>query len=302
MEKKSILSWLLLVFLALVWGSSFILMLRGMETEDHIPIYSDVQVGALRMTIAGLVMFPFGIVLLRKIKSLRLFFALLIVGTCGNFLPAFLFTYAETGVSSGMAGMLNSFTSFFTIIIGYTVFKQAVSKRQVFGLLIAFVGICLLVGSSVFDGTISWPHIGAVVLATILYATSLNTIKYECQSLKSLEITALAFTIVGLPALIVAYFSGAFVVMTKNVNGYSGLGYIAILSVVGTCIAVVLFNRIIALRSAVFASSVTYLIPIVAVIIGCFYNHESILWQQVLGMAVIIGGVALANYSVKKNS
>jgi len=295
MEKKSILSWLLLVLLSLVWGSSFILMLRGMETENHVPIYSDVQVGALRMTIAGLVMFPFGIFLLKKIKSFRLFFALLIVGSCGNFIPAFLFTYAETELSSGMTGMLNSFTSFFTIIIGYTVFKQAVSKRQVYGLLIAFVGICLLVGTSVLDGTISWPHIGAVVLATVLYATSLNTIKYECQSLKSLEITALAFTIVGLPALAVAYFSGAFAVMTKNVNGYSGLGYIAILSIVGTCIAVVLFNRIIALKSAVFASSVTYFIPIVAVIIGCFYNHESILWQQVLGMAVIIAGVALAN-------
>ena len=295
MEKKSILSWLLLVLLSLVWGSSFILMLRGMETDNHVPIYSDVQVGALRMTIAGLVMFPFGIFLLKKIKSFRLFFALLIVGSCGNFIPAFLFTYAETELSSGMTGMLNSFTSFFTIIIGYTVFKQAISKRQVYGLLIAFVGICLLVGTSVLDGTISWPHIGAVVLATVLYATSLNTIKYECQSLKSLEITALAFTIVGLPALAVAYFSGAFAVMTKNVNGYSGLGYIAILSIVGTCIAVVLFNRIIALKSAVFASSVTYFIPIVAVIIGCFYNHESILWQQVLGMAVIIAGVALAN-------
>jgi len=295
MEKKSILSWFLLVLLSIVWGSSFILMLRGMQTEDGTPIYSDVQVGALRMTIAGLVMFPFGIFLLKKIKSIRLFFALLIVGTCGNFIPAFLFTYAETELSSGLTGMLNSFTSFFTIIIGYTVFKQAVSKRQVYGLLIAFAGICLLVGSSVLDGTISWPHIGAVVLATVMYATSLNTIKYECQSLRSLEITALAFTLVSLPALAVSYFSGAFTVMTKNVNGYTGLGYIAILSVVGTCIAVILFNRIIAWKSAVFASSVTYLIPIVAIILGCYLNAETIQWQQILGMVVIIGGVALAN-------
>lgn len=299
MERKSILSWLLLVLLSLIWGSSFILMLRGMETEDHTPIYSNVQVGALRMTIAGLAMMPFGIFLLKKIRSFRLFFALLIVGTCGNFFPAFLFTYAETELSSGLTGMLNSFTSFFTIIIGYTVFRQSVSTRQVYGLLIAFVGICLLVGSSILDGTISWPHIGAVVLATVLYAASLNTIKYECRDLKSLEITALAFTIVSLPALAVSWFSGAFTVMTKNVNGYTGLGYIAVLSLVGTCLAVILFNRIIALKSAVFASSVTYLIPIVAVILGCCLNNETIQWQQVLGMIVIIGGVALAN-SIRK--
>jgi drug/metabolite transporter (DMT)-like permease len=295
MEKKSILSWFLLVLLSIVWGSSFILMLRGMQTEDGTPVYSDVQVGALRMTIAGLVMFPFGVFLLKKIRSIRLFFALLIVGTCGNFIPAFLFTYAETELSSGLTGMLNSFTSFFTIIIGYMVFRQAVSSRQVYGLVIAFAGICLLVGSSVLDGTISWPHIGAVILATVLYATSLNTIKYECQGLKSLEITAIAFTLVSLPALAVSYFSGAFTVMTKNVNGYTGLGYIAILSIVGTCIAVILFNRIIAWKSAVFASSVTYLIPIVAIILGCYLNAEKIQWQQVLGMVVIIGGVALAN-------
>lgn len=295
MEKKSILSWVLLIFLALTWGSSFILMLRGMETWDKKPIYSDVQVGALRMTIAGLVMMPFGIYLIRKIKSIRLFFALLVVGTCGNFFPAFLFTYAETGISSGMAGMLNSFTSFFTIIIGYTIFKQSVSGRQVFGLVIAFVGICLLVGESILNGTISWPHIGAVILATILYATSLNTIKYECQSLRSLEITALAFTLVAIPAGLVAYFSGAFEVLKHNANGWEGLGYIAILSLVGTCLAVILFNRIIALKSAVFASSVTYLIPIVAVILGCYLNEEVIKWQQILGMLIIIGGVALAN-------
>lgn len=300
MKSSTAFSWVLLVFLALVWGSSFILMLRGMQTSDGTPIYSDVQVGALRMTIAGIVMFPFGIFLIKKIKTLRLFFALLIVGTCGNFIPAFLFTYAETGVSSGMAGMLNSFTSFFTIIIGYLIFKQTVSKQQVFGLLIAFAGIFLLVGNSVLDGTISWPHIGAVILATVLYATSLNTIKHECQGLKSLEITALAFTLVAIPALVVSYFSGAFVVLTKNTNGLSGLGYIAILSLVGTCLAVILFNRIIALKSAVFASSVTYFIPIVAVIIGCFLNKEIILWQQVLGMVVIIGGVALANSWKKK--
>lgn len=299
MKSNTVLSWILLIFLSMVWGSSFILMLRGMETSDGQPIYSDVQVGALRMTIAGLVMFPFGIFLLRKIKSVRLFFALLIVGTCGNFFPAFLFTYAETGVSSGMAGMLNSFTSFFTIIIGYTIFKQSVSRRQVYGLLIAFVGICLLVGSTVLDGSVSWPHIGAVVFATILYATSLNTIKYECQSLKSLEITALAFSIVFLPALAVAYCSGAFTVMTKNPNGWNGLGFITILSVVGTCLAVVLFNRIIALKSAVFASSVTYLIPIVAVILGLYLNKEVIQVQQIIGMIVIIGGVALAN-SIRK--
>lgn len=295
MQNKTALSWILLVFLALIWGSSFILMLRGMYTTDKTPIYSDVQVGALRMSIAGLVMLPFGIPLMKKVRSLRLFFALLVVGFCGNFFPAFLFTYAETGVSSGLAGMLNSFTSFFTIIIGYLIFKQTVSWRQFFGLVAAFAGICLLVGASMGGGTGDWKHVAAIVLATLLYGTSLNTIKHECSSLKSLEITALAFSFTSIPALTTAWFSGAFTVMTHNKHGLEGLGFVAILSLMGTCLAVVLFNRIIALKSAVFASSVTYFIPIVAVVIGFFLNNEPIIWQQVLGMLVIVGGVALAN-------
>ena len=137
--SKELRGWLLFSLLACIWGSSFILMKRGMHTIIGESIFSSNQVGALRMAIAGLVMLPFGIKAIRRVTHWKQVVALLIVGFCGNFLPAFLFPFAETKLSSGLAGMLNSFTPFFTLIIGVTLFKQALRFNQILGLLIGFI-------------------------------------------------------------------------------------------------------------------------------------------------------------------
>lgn len=299
--SKDLRSWLTLFILAGIWGASFILMKRGMYDENEQPIFSDSQVGALRMAIAGLVMLPFGIMNLRKINQFKEVVYLIIVGTCGNFLPAFLFTFAETKLSSGLAGMLNSFTPFFTLILGYLFFKQQIRMRQVLGLMIAFLGICILVGILNNEPLeISMLHVGAILLATLMYATSLNTIKFKLSRFKSLEIASLAFTFMAIPAWIVTLSLDTTSVFKTNEHAYEALGYISILSIVGTCLALLLFNQIIALKSPMFASSVTYMIPIVAVILGFFLNNEQFHISQFLGMIVIVGGVYLVNSKNKK--
>ena len=293
---KRTLSWLVLVLLACIWGSSFILMKRGMETSDGRPIFSDVQVGALRMFIAGLVMLPFGLMSLKLISSRKQVLSLLVVGFSGNFIPAFLFTFAETELSSGMAGMLNSLTPIFTLIIGTLLFRQQLRGKQVLGLLLAFAGITLLVvvGSS-FAGKGEWYHIGALVLATFCYGLSLNTIKHTLSGFRSWQITALAFSFVLIPASLAVFLSDVPKTFTENDYAWQGLSYIIVLSVVGTCLALVLFNRLIALNSAIFASSVTYLIPFVAVILGVFGNGEQLHWIQPVAMCIVLTGVYLAN-------
>jgi drug/metabolite transporter (DMT)-like permease len=271
-------------------------MKRGMYDQAGAPIFSDSQVGALRMSIAGLVMFPFGIRNLRKITHWKQVLFLLIVGTCGNFFPAFLFTFAETKLSSGLAGMLNSFTPFFTLIIGFLFFKQQIRLKQVIGLLVAFLGICILVG--ILNGSsieISMLHVGAILLATVMYATSLNTIKYKLSEFKSLEIASLSFTFLAIPSWISTWNLNTVHVFKFNEHAYEALFYISILSVFGTCLALLLFNQIIKLKSPMFASSVTYMIPIVAVILGVVLNHEMVHFSQFLGMIVIVGGVYLVN-------
>lgn len=299
--NKEFRSWFFLIILALIWGSSFILMKKGMYDELGGTIFSDSQVGALRMAIAGLVMLPFGLMNLKKIKNWKQVVYLLIVGTCGNFFPAFLFTFAETKLSSGLAGMLNSFTPFFTLILGFLIFKQKVHLKQVFGLLVAFTGICILVGIlNDAPVEISMLHVGAILLATLMYGTSLNTIKYKLSEFKSLEIASLSFTFLAIPAWIVTLSLNTGSVLKANPHAYEALFFISILSVFGTCLALLLFNQIIALKSPMFASSVTYMIPIVAVLLGVFLNHEQFHISQFLGMIVIVGGVYLVNSKQKR--
>lgn len=299
--SKEFKSWLFLIILALIWGSSFILMKKGMYDVSGGTIFSDSQVGALRMAIAGLVMLPFGLMNLKKIKNWKQVIYLLIVGTCGNFFPAFLFTFAETKLSSGLAGMLNSFTPFFTLILGFLIFKQKIRLKQVIGLLVAFTGICILVGIlNDAPVEISMLHVGAILLATLMYGTSLNTIKYKLSEFKSLEIASLSFTFLAIPSWIVTLSLDTGSVLKTNSHAYEALFFISILSVFGTCLALLLFNQMIALKSPMFASSVTYMIPIVAVLLGVFLNHEQFHVSQFLGMIVIVGGVYLVNSKQKK--
>ncbi|MNK21364.1 putative DMT superfamily transporter inner membrane protein [compost metagenome] len=299
--SKEFKSWFFLVILALIWGSSFILMKKGMYDESGGAIFSDSQVGALRMAIAGLVMLPFGLMNLKKITNWKQVLYLLIVGTCGNFFPAFLFTFAETKLSSGLAGMLNSFTPFFTLILGFLIFKQKIRLKQVVGLLVAFTGICILVGILNDEPMeISMLHVGAILLATLMYGTSLNTIKYKLSEFKSLEIASLSFTFLAIPSWIVTLSLDTASVLKTNSHAYEALFFISILSIFGTCLALLLFNQIIALKSPMFASSVTYMIPIVAVLLGVFLNHEKFHVSQFLGMIVIVGGVYLVNSKQKK--
>jgi drug/metabolite transporter (DMT)-like permease len=293
--NRKMVSWSLLILLSLIWGSSFILMKRGMHSLDGHAIFSYVQVGALRMLIAGIVLLPFAFFNLKKIQSFRHFLSLAAVGFFGNFFPAFLFTYAETGLSSGFAGMLNSFTPVFTVLIGYVVFKARVLPVQFLGLFIGILGVtALMVAGKQMSGTGSWWHIFAIVLATFMYGISLNTIKHTLHDFTALEITSLAFFIVLIPALGVTFYHNTFQMLFENRYAYEGLGFVSILSLLGTAIALILFNYIIQLSSPLFASSVTFFIPIVAVLIGLGFG-EKISVFQIASMGVVLIGVLVVN-------
>ncbi len=298
MTKKT-LAWFYLIFLGIIWGGSFILMKRGMHAMDGTNLFSSSQVAALRMVIAGLVLFPITLMNLKHIKSKKdlIFFAC--VGYFGNFFPAFLFTYAETGLSSGLTGVMNSLTPIFTILIGFMVFKHTISKFQLSGLVIAVVGVVLLIlgGENVsFSGNLN--QIIAVAAATLCYAISVNVVKYKLSEYKAIEIASIAFGTTLLPSAILAYITGAIDFLQHEPKAWEGLGFISILSVVGTVIALFYFNKLIAISSTIFASSVTYIIPIVALFFG-LSDGESIHYLQILAMFVVLGGVFMVN---KKNN
>lgn len=289
-------SWVLLILLACIWGSSFILMKKGMFTEDHQVIFTAAQVGTLRMLLASMVLLPITLLNFRKVKSKKDLFYFSIVGFCGSFFPAYLFTYAETGISSGYAGMMNSFTPIFTIILGFVIFKQRLKSTQLYGAAIGTIGIaCLVFSGKQMALEAGWNHLLAVIFATLLYGISLNTIKHKLQGYSSSEITSLAFGLLFIPSLFSFFYFDTQYVFQTSKYAYTGFSYIAVLAVIGTAFATFIFNGILRISSALFASSVTYLIPIVAVLIGFFFQ-ERITFYQIASMFIILFGVLVANY------
>jgi drug/metabolite transporter (DMT)-like permease len=291
-------SWILLIILSIIWGSSFILMKKGMYGNNGEPIFSAPQVGSLRMLIASSVLLPWAIKGWQSLQSKKDILYFFIVGTCGSFLPAFLFTFAETGITSGLAGMLNSFTPIFTILLGLVIFQQRLNSYQYIGVSIGTIGIILLVltgkQSSLSGDT---THILAVIAATLLYAISLSTIKYKLQQYSSMQVTSISLSLIWIPAFVIVLMLDTPTIIQENELAFDGLYAIIVLALFGTAIATILFNATIRLSSALFASSVTYLMPIVSVLIGWRFG-EVITAAQIGSMFIILFGILLANLPV----
>ncbi len=301
MQNKQI-SYLLSPLLACIWGSSFILMKRGMFAIDGQPVFTSAQVASIRIFLASVVFLPLLPKLLRNLQRKKdlLFFA--VVGFGGNLVPAFLFTYAEQTLDSGIAGIMNSFTPIFTIIVGMLLFRTKINTQQIIGTIIGFAGITWLISLSkpVQSGFELTPAL-AILFATFLYGLSLNTIKHKLANYTAIQVATGGFSMAFLPAFIGLFFFHTPRVFIDNPYALSSFGYISILGLIGTAFAVIIFNLIIAQTTAVAASTVTYFIPIIAVAIGV-WNGEHFIWQQLLSMLVIISGVLLVNIKRGKSN
>lgn len=256
------------------------------------------QVGSLRIVIAGLVMLPFAIRNLRFLTK-KDFFLLLVVGVFGNLLPATLFTVAETVIDSSLAGMLNMGTSFFVVIIGIVFYKSSPSKYQYMGLVCGASGLYLILRSQLEFKVGQEGYALLILLATLMYATSLTTIKFKLQHLQAITITSLAFFLILWPAIAGSIYFDAFKPVVSHPDGWKALGYLCILAVVGTALAVFLFNKLVSVAHPIFASGVTYLMPVVAILMGVL-DGDHFRFVNIFWIVLIITGVWLLNNGPKK--
>ena len=285
MDAKQ-LKWFYLLLLSLIWGSSFILIKRGLVGLTAI------QVGSLRIIFAGLFLLIVGFSSLKKI-SLRQWKFVAVTSFFGTFIPAFFFAIAETQVNSSIVAILNSLTPLNTLVLGIIFFGIQFQKRQVLGVFIGLVGCLLLVlnGASDHSGQ-NYYYLILVVIATLCYAINVNLIKKYLSDLNSLSITTGNFAILFLPALIILCTTDFTHKIHLETTQYSVL-FVMILGILGTGIANVLFFKLIQMSSPVFATSVTYLIPIVAFFWGLLDN-EMLTPVQFFGAFVILIGVYLS--------
>jgi drug/metabolite transporter (DMT)-like permease len=284
-----LVAWSILAGLAMIWGSSFILIKRGLE------YFSSTEVGALRISIAFLVLSPVAISRIRKItrREWKLFS---LVGLIGSGFPAFLFAKAQTGIDSSLAGILNSLTPLFTMIVGLSFFSLKPKWFNIAGVLIGLIGAIGLISVSGGKGfEFNFQYAIFIIIATICYAVNVNVVKFMLKETDALTITAFSFFTIGIPVILyLLIFTDFLSQIASEPEALKGLGYISILAVIGTGLALVAFNKLVKIASPVFASSVTYLIPIVAVIWGTI-DSEIIKAQSFLWMGVILLGIFLVN-------
>ncbi|MFT4736930.1 MAG: drug/metabolite transporter (DMT)-like permease [Cyclobacteriaceae bacterium] len=257
------------------------------------------EVGALRILAASVFLMPIALQRLRRVPASSVRY-LISVGFFGSLLPAFLFAIAQTRVPSSITGVMNAVTPIFTIIVGYLVYQQRYSRRVLLGIAIGFIGTAILITTGNQGGLTFNFYILFIVLATVFYALNLNIIKYHLQDLTALTITSISLLIVGPLAAIYLF---GFTPFVSNLSAgseafYYSAGYIVLLGVLGTAIAMIIFNNIVRLTDPVFTSSVTYFIPIVAVVWGIL-DGEFLALMHILGMVFIVAGVYIANRKSK---
>lgn len=276
--------WYLLVFLGCVWGSSFLLMKLGLKGVNTI------QLGSLRILFAACFLLLIGFKHIAKIPLYKWKYIAL-TSVFGTFLPVYLFAIALSKIDGSVSSILNSLTPLNTLIVGMFLFQMNVQRRQIFGVIIGFVGCVLLVLFGDGDNTTTnYYYALLIVLASIFYGINVNLINKYLSDLKPLTISTGNFVVMFIPALIVLYFSGFFEIVHES-SVVTSIGFIAILGIVGTGFSNILFFKLIQISSPVFASSVTYLIPVVAILLGYFIMGETLSIVQGIGALVVLLGV-----------
>ena len=274
--------------LSIIWGSSFIMMKEGLL---HLTAF---QVASLRIIFSGIVLLPSAVKHFKSIPKKKLGIIFL-SGVLGSLLPAYLFCVAEMGIDGALAGTLNSLTPIFVIITGALFFSSKTSVNKILGILIAFTGsILLLISKGQMHENQNLLYVLYVVLATVFYGFNVNMVFKYLKDIGSLQIASVALTLNAIPALIVLYFTGYFSLpLTDNGILYS-TGQAALLGILGTAVASIIFYKLVKSAGAVFASMVTYGIPIIANFWGII-SGEEVGWKQFACLVLILLGVYIAN-------
>ena len=283
-DSPTIKNYFTLLILTLVWGTSFILIKKGLVS------FSGLQVGALRVGIAFLVLIPLALRAIRRIPKKYLWY-ILAIGIFSSFIPSFLIPIGQINTDSSTAGILISLTPLTTYLWGIGLFQQKASKRRSLGVLIGLMGASSLIvdpsSALGFNASALW-----ILLSTILYGISGNIVHKYLDNVNATDITSVSFAMIGVPAIAYLFMTDFLQIMHFHEQAWYSLGAIAILAIVGTALALLLFWRLVQQTDPVFSSTTTYLIPIVAILWG-LVDGEKILYYQYFGFGLILLSVFL---------
>lgn len=294
MVKQNFVNWLLFVVLSLVWGSSFILMKTSAE---HL---NGLQIGSVRIFAAGVCFLPWAVFHLSKIPIKKLGLVIL-TGLFGNFIPALLFASAikENGESS-LASILNSLTPLFVIVIGLLFFKSKVQRQKIAGVLVGFAGLVIL---NLLRSPVSSNDNGVllILIATVFYGITVNLVSHYLKGIDGFKIASVSLAIMAIPSCIIMWQQNVFTIARYDEEVRWSIAVACLLGIVGSAIATGLYYVLIQRAGGLFASLVTYAIPIVAMGWGLLVN-ENITAVQIGCLGIILAGVYLASLNPRVGS
>ncbi|MCE5346392.1 MAG: DMT family transporter [Bacteroidales bacterium] len=281
-EGKKIWHWIVLAVLSLIWGTSYILMKKGLES------FSLYQVGALRVIITLIFLSPIAVHSLPKLNKEN-FRSVIIIGFLGSGIPAFLFPLAQSRIDSSLAGMLNTLNPVFTLVTGILFYRRKVIRSQIAGVTLGLIGAIGLL----YSGSFTFNFYGLfVVLATIMNGFSSNEVS-RVKGLNGLQLTALSFLVFS-PFAIIILLNSDFHAAMETENWLRNLGCIAILSIIGSALANALFYKLIRETSPLFGAISAYFIPIVATLWG-LADNEHLTSSMFVSVTIILVGVYIIN-------
>ncbi len=276
------LRWFYLILLSFIWGSSYILMKKALLG------LTPVQVGTLRMIFTAITLFTVGYKSIGKLTKKEWYYILL-VAYLGTFFPVFLFAYAIQHIDSSITSILNSVTPLLTLILGAAFFGFSFLRKQVAGIIIGLLGaVFLILKGAEINPEQDYSYALLVIIASVGYAFNVNILKKYLDHLNALTITTASFATLIIPASFILWKTGFFNT-DFNTTTYNSLLYLLILAVFGTAMAKTLFNKLVQISSPVFSSSVTYLIPIVAIFWGVLDGEKLHLSQIIAGLLILFG-------------
>jgi drug/metabolite transporter (DMT)-like permease len=287
MRPPSTKDWIVLLLLGTVWGCSFIMIKKAVH------VFNPLQMTSWRMVLAWAVYLPVALAYWSKIDWTKWKY-LAGVAFFGSAIPNFMFAVAQQHVNSGLAGVLNSLTPFFTLLLGVSFFGMTFTRNKAIGVLLGLTGAVILVWFN-SGGTVSGNFYFAAlcVLATICYAINANLVNTHLREEHPAAIASAAFMVTGIVFLGMLWWSGGIEAARTNPKGLEGLGYVFYLAAIGTVVGSIVYFWLLQRTSAIFATSVTYLLPVVALLIGLL-DGETLSVFDGIGTGVILAGVYLA--------
>ena len=286
-RRKDLIVWTAFIFLMLAWGSSFILVKRGLT------VFPPLTVAALRLSAAMCVLAPFAVRHAFKIER-KQWLPLFCSALLGVFFPAYLFALAQMGLNSSITGVLNALTPLMTFVLGVVLFRQKSNHYQLAGLLLGFLGSVTLILVNVKGELSLNSYALLVVVATLCYGLNLNLVKRFLSDVSPIHLSTVSVLVSGLLSLLYLITTPWWSLAQTPEIGWSALLAVLALGFFGTALAQLFFNRMLQLSTAVFASSITYFIPIVAVLWGV-WDGEVLMTAHYFGMVLIIGGILILN-------